>query len=391
MRKSIVLTIIAILGVMFISFARADDVINIRLSYKVVLNPATGTRPPGVTDADIDNAITAMNALEETYFRGFRFVRVDPIRNVGGLGGLTGPSQWYNTNFFNDTTNAKDRMEAAALANPTLYAWNANAVNLYFTNGICGGICSFPSERDNIIIIGGCSDNNGPLQLHEIGHYFELCHTQGCRCGDCIAGRTGSCHTIPGDDLVADTLPDLECWNQDNIANWTFATTYASLTPAQKQQVDDVFLNVMSYHSGRSRMTELQLDRWTDIANASRRIAADGRTYFVQVSASIIENGTSLFPFNRVIEGVAAAALAGDIVLLRPGAYNETITIGTGNKAVTLRATRRGPVVIGSPNVSTFIVSQSPEEIDAALQKIPGIASDRGEAQLGFAGSKDER
>lgn len=377
-------------------FVRADDVINIRLSYKVVLNPATGARPPGVTDADIDNAIAAMNALEETYFRGFRFVRVDPVTNIGGRGDTTGagPSKWYNTNFFDDTRGGawKDQMEAEALANRTLYAWNANAINLYLTNGIRGGICSFIT--DNIIIIGGNSDNDGPLQLHEIGHYFSLCHTQGCFCDDCEAGETGSCHTIPGDDGISDTLPDLQCWNQNNIANWTFSTNYANLTPAQRQQVDDVFFNVMSYHFGTIRMTELQLDTWANAAASvsHRRLVTDGRTYFVQVGGNLLGTGFSHDPLATVRGGVAASVASGDIVLLRPGAYNEwPLTIGTGNKAVTLRATRKGPAVIGATSGASPVVSRPIEEIEAELRKLPGIKVDRGEARLDFAGSGVEK
>ncbi len=156
------------------SLAQAQGVITVRLSYKVVLNPANGSRPTGpgggtVTNANIDAAIAAMNTLHETYFRGFRFQRVDPITNVGGLGDTTGPSIWFNTNFFAPGGGAqKDLMEAAAMSDPR-YAWNDDAINIYITNGICGGICSFPGGSDNIIIIGGCAANSGPLHLHEIG------------------------------------------------------------------------------------------------------------------------------------------------------------------------------------------------------------------------------
>lgn len=393
MKKSILLASITVFLVIFTSTAYADDVILIRLSYKVVLNPASGTRPPGVTDADIDNAIAAMNALEETYFRGFRFVRVDPVTNIGGRGDTTGtgPSKWYNTDFFT-VDGAKDQMQAEALANRARYAWNSNAVNLYITNwnGICGGICSFAS--DEIIIIGGCTDGSGVLQLHEIGHYFGLCHTQGCPCASCTPGMIGTCNTFPGDDGIADTLPDLQCWTQDNIANFTFNTNYASLTPAQQQQVDDVFFNIMSYHGGRTRMTELQLDIWANAAASIRRSVTDGRTYFVQVGSGLFGNGFSNNPFPTVRRGVEAAANSGDIVLLRPGAYNEwPLTIGTGNKAVTLRAPRQGPAVIGGTTGASSVVSRPIEEIEVELRKLPGLNVDRGEARLDFAGSDGKK
>jgi len=57
-------------------------------------------------------------------------------------------------------------------------------------------------------------------------------------------------------------------------------------------------------------------------------------------------SGCGLFsgPHRTVGSGVSAAN-NGDIVLIRPGTYNEP---GTINKAVTLRATR-GPATIGLP------------------------------------------
>jgi hypothetical protein len=54
--------------------------------------------------------------------------------------------------------------------------------------------------------------------------------------------------------------------------------------------------------------------------------------------------GTSAFPFRTVADGIAAA-IDGDIVLIRPGNYDEPRTY---TKPVTLRATR-GTVTIGGP------------------------------------------
>ena len=55
--------------------------------------------------------------------------------------------------------------------------------------------------------------------------------------------------------------------------------------------------------------------------------------------------GSSDFPWKTVANGVTVANAGADIVLVRPGHYNEPMTI---NKAVTLRATR-GDAVIGLP------------------------------------------
>jgi hypothetical protein len=57
-----------------------------------------------------------------------------------------------------------------------------------------------------------------------------------------------------------------------------------------------------------------------------------------------VQVGTSLFPFVTVNNGYSGAN-AGDIVLIRPGTYDEP---GTYTKPVTFRATR-GNATIGVP------------------------------------------
>jgi hypothetical protein len=248
-------------------------------------------------------------------------------------------------------------MEASARSDAA-YRWNDGAVNLYLTNGICGGKCSFVEDSENILIIGGCSAANGAVQLHELGHYFGLYHTQGRQCGNCTAGQTGVCNTSPGDDQIADTLLDLACWGQDQIAfaNFFIPTApprlYAQLNPDEQSRVDDVFFNIMSYHNNLSRMTELQLDRWTDVANDGRVGVRDGRTIFVQ-SGGLFGVGSSSQPVNSLgtAAGMANILEGSEILLLRPGYYNEQLTItAPGGTSITLRATRQGPVIIGKSN-----------------------------------------
>jgi hypothetical protein len=91
------------------------------------------------------------------------------------------------------------------------------------------------------------------------------------------------------------------------------------------------------------------MDRLTDTASVARRFVATGRTWFVDRNCgSIIRNGSSRCdafsgPFGLVRDGVNNAQ-SGDIVLIRSGIYDETMTI---NRSVTLRATR-GAVAIGT-------------------------------------------
>jgi len=405
-RSILYAAIVTLLMLAFPSNSRAQGVINIRVSYKIILNPADGSRPiltgaTTVSDADITTAINAMNTLLQTYFRGYRVQRVDPITNIGGMGDTTGPSRWFNTNFFgNNGDDLKNQMEAAAMSDAR-YRWNPNAINLYVVNGFCGGLCS--PGQGNIILVGGCSANSGAVQLHEMGHYFSLCHTQGCSCacglcGTCAVGETNC--TAPGDDGMADTLPDLACWNQDDIARNSFGLPYAQLSSAQQNQVDNVFFNLMSYHGtccstggAQMRLTELQLDRWADIASTNtggRLGVCDGVTIFVEANAGAGSGfrglSTNPWPTIQAAQDDAANYLRnlqlGSILMLRPGAYNERLTLNT---PMTLRATRQGPATIGSPTPLLAPAGPSQEEIEKKLRETPGIFSTE-PVRLGFPG-----
>lgn len=223
---------------------QAQGVITVRLSYKIMLNPADGNRPTNtnaagmvvqVTDADIDAAISTMNSLFANYSRGYRFQRVDPVTDIGGEGDVTGPSQYFNNDFRTAGTALRNQLEDTAMRNAA-YAWNNTAINIYINQGTSGGYCSLPDDDRNVIIVGAISANAGNTQLHELGHYFNLCHTHGC-------GPTTT------DDGVADTLVDNPAWDEDGIAKNSFPDkTYPQLSAGNKLQVDDVVLNLMSYH-----------------------------------------------------------------------------------------------------------------------------------------------
>jgi hypothetical protein len=110
----------------------------------------------------------------------------------------------------------------------------------------------------------------------------------------------------------------------------------------------------MSYHdpNNRNRLTPDQLDRMTDTSNGGRNNVATGYTRFVDHTCTTFPgfaNGSSscsLFggPYHTVGDGINHAN-PGDIVMLRPGNYNEPMTI---SKPLTLRATR-GNATIGAP------------------------------------------
>lgn len=339
--KSITFSSLAIAAMVAIAAtpprASAAD-INWRVSVKFILS-AGGNRPASGntnTDTEVQDQIDRANEIQLLHGRGYGYTLVEIVD-------LAGLSQWYNAPV---DVNTRDDLEAAALADKTTYAWRDDAINVYVLNTCAGGYCSRTSAN-GIVVVGQCGNAN--LFAHELGHYFLLCHTQGCPCGDCDAGETGECNTVPGDDTIDDTLPDLECWDQDDIALNAFGLLYNNLTPAQQDQVDDSYRNVMSYHPYdgglKQRFTPDQLDVSADASNGTRIAVATGLTRFVDLNGVVIlQLGTSYLPFVSVANGLGAAGNS-DIVLIRPGNYDEQMVI---DQHVCLRATR-GNAVIGTP------------------------------------------
>ncbi len=312
---------------MLLGPAAASAQIEWRVSVKFLLD-AGGSRPATGnlnTNAEVQSQIDLGNAALAATGRGYQLRLVEIVD-------LAGASAFSNMSC---AAGDRDALDLIAHLQPSVYAWRSDAINVYVTHASCAGICSFPSNVSETIVLGQAA--NSTSLLHEIGHYMDLCHTQGCPCGACDGGG-GVCDVTPGDDGMPDTLPDLGCWDQDDIAQNAFGVNYAAATTGQQDQVDDVFFNIMSYHSIRDRLTESQMDRMTDLSNGSRSHVATGTTYFVDpIGVPGFEFGTSLFPFRDVDDALAAAG-PGDIVLLRGGVYAEPASAVTG--AAMLRSSR---------------------------------------------------
>ncbi|MCG3128107.1 MAG: hypothetical protein CHACPFDD_02982 [Phycisphaerae bacterium] len=338
------------LGLLFLlglmpTVALADDVIKIRLSVKVILR-RDGTDPPDL-DVSITAMINAVNTRFEQYGRGYRLELVSAGTRIGGGFDTErpNPSHYFATNIVADPVE-RSNMEFDAVNNPALWAWDFNAVNMYIHEPTSGLECTRPES--DIIVIGDGDTFRSNIYVHLLGHYFGLCNSQGCGCNCC-----GECNE-PTSDGIADTLPDLSCWDQDEIALHNFGTTYDNLTAEQQGQVDEAIQNAMSYRGTSAtfcgtgfpglHLTEGQLDRWADMASTTHLGVCDGRTMFVQAGASGTQTGRSTAPFDRVAEGVAAANGGGDIVLIRNGVYHENLTISV---PVTLRTPRDQTARIG--------------------------------------------
>jgi hypothetical protein len=310
--------------------------LQLRVSVKVILD-GNDQRPPGnlSTNEGILKSITNANNELAGYGRGYQMNLIE-IRD------LPGHKELYDL----DECDAKDRIKAAIKTNAASYLWVPDAMNIYLNNGPPHHGCSGGFAEP---IVEGCT---GSIGLHEAGHFFRLCHTQGCGCQWCP-----DCPSL-GDDGIDDTLPDRSCWTTNQIASNAFPNTYPNLTAAQQILVSNTFNNVMSYHgtNGGSLkvLTTGQLDSMTDTANlyVGSNIVS-GFTRFVDLTNSCaVPVGSSTCvpglgiggPFPTVANAINQAN-PGDIVLIRVGHYNEPMTI---RKAITLRATR-GNVLLGKP------------------------------------------
>jgi len=320
--------------------------IDIRVSVKIILSPATGARPSGIPDSVFYKAETNANRWMTSYSRGYRF-RITEIVEIGGPsnGSFTGPSQWFGTDFradpewsdFQDLTKSDSR-----------YRLRSNQINVYVATGFSnpgnsgGGTPIPPGDLNTAVQI--FPDDGAWWLCHELGHFFGLHHI--------FSGEDRS-SCSPGDDGLSDVLPDSNCWKtQDDVAFAHFLLPYNLLTGAQREQVDDEFFNVMSYHDAvnknttENRLGEAQLDREADEANSDRAAFVTGRTIFTSVGGLDALPGTqSFFPKKTVGGAVAAASASGtDIVLFRAGHYPGAVTV---SKPVTFRATRVGSAFLG--------------------------------------------
>ena len=162
--------------------------LELKMSVKFILN-SSGTRPPGgnlFTDDDVRRAFTNANNLLDTFGRGYRF-RITEIVDIAGH------SEAYDV----DVKTASEIIKAAVDSNSTAFGWRNGAANMYINNDSSGG-----SAFSGMVVV---SHKGGyKTILHESGHHFGLCHTQGCGCQNCTDCPLTS-------DGISDTLPDREC------------------------------------------------------------------------------------------------------------------------------------------------------------------------------------
>ena len=212
-----------------------------RISVKLIAD--AGNNPPPNAFNNISNEIVLANQLLDGYGRGYQFAITEILT-------LTGVSQWYNIQARNNSN--KLALQAVARANPGIYAWRNNTINLYVANS-SSGVCSFPDDGDELVLVGANAYRT--LVLHECGHFFNLIHTHqneqflnannspctnGCACAK----------LVPGDsDAVGDTAPDHTCsGSEDAVALGAYGNIYTELNATQQWLTRNTWQNIMSYH-----------------------------------------------------------------------------------------------------------------------------------------------
>ncbi|HNQ72011.1 MAG TPA: M43 family zinc metalloprotease [Verrucomicrobiota bacterium] len=326
--------------------------IEIRVSTKFILNGSSQPPTGGYTTSNQwRQAIDTANAGNARFGRGFRY------QYPSFDGSVNGYSQYYNL----DQSEAVP-FEYSIRTNAAQTGWRADALNVYIVNRNlgpagnewCAGWASNPEDalanyapyntmngRIAVFCAGvqGAPGSELSIVAHEFGHHMGLIHTW-------------------ADDRVADTVVDADptVCEQPGVPDWCSCKFNNTLARAAQLGWSAAVLrvatnNIMSYHCDNDLdfdLTEGQLDRWADIARRYLASEMTGVTYFVdRNNAQGGNDGYSTNPYRLVQTGVTAAtATSGNIVMIRPGNYDEQFTI---SKPVTLRATRSGWVTIGKP------------------------------------------
>lgn len=241
----------------------------IRLSFKLILDPATGLRPTYTDRNYLDNLITEVNDIMCQNNSSMYFTLTE-VQEIGGI------LEESSTLFYDlqplTERRGLEELEIRAKSSPDEYLWRSNSINIYFNDGGEGGVCSFPNGYGaNETILIGVRDFGG-LLLHEIGHYFNLCHTFGCFCGGC-----GQC-ALEQDDGLDDTIFDNPCWSLDELSEQNLFLAYSDLEDSEKEKVDNTYNNVMGYRYEKKRLTPQQLALWKyTMINESTRTAVIDR------------------------------------------------------------------------------------------------------------------
>lgn len=287
-----------------------------RVSVKIFTD-FRGAPPRADTATTAESLIADYNSRLQVFGRGLRLELTEVVLLDQSL------NSWF-TVAARDSAN-RDALLMAAELSPNLYAYRANSINIYINNSSSGICCG----SDNGLIFMGDPGATSGTMFHEIGHFMGLAHTQGEGCNGCCPDDLGCCD-LPGNDHVSDTIIDLACWTRDEVTDASYSTTYTNATASQRARVDDVWLNLMSYHQNGlpdMRLTNGQIDRAAGVSNTDRDNIAANYFRFVHSTQGDDTNPTAgLSPASPLRTWGTAIAVAGvsDTIAFSAGTYNRS-------------------------------------------------------------------
>ena len=344
--------------------------IDIRLSVKYVLD-ANDNRPSGhyATEQNVRDAIEATNRALRRWGRGYRYVVLENAQ--GEFDEVSESTAPGSSQFFIISPDSElGSLEAAAVANPVGYFWRTDAINAYVVS-CCAAAAAIPSlnlgERGTFFSVDVNWSSTDPGQnsrtliwVHELGHHFNLGHpwvddgVSDTRDEPSPFQCTGATPCPEG--FPCSSGGTSECCCSRKVSNLAARATSQGWT---QQEFEDLRYNAMGYMApvdcvclgeemitvDTVRLSEGQLDRWTDATRRYHSNEVTGLTYFVDWrNNSAPFNGYSTDPYATVEDGLDAAAVGnGKIVNIRDGVYPENLLI---DSPITLRASR-GVVTLG--------------------------------------------
>jgi len=288
----------------------------VRVSVKFILSGGGSRAATGNlnTNSELDDQISFGNALLSRITSELR-VKVIEVVDVQGI------DKYY-------TGLDIVALRVDAMNNQALYAWRNDAINIYINGGSGSGLAYLPSYN-NIIMIG--QNCRATTVMHEIGHSMALTHTH-------------------DSDSCSDTLTDDAFWNQNAIATNNFGSTYNSLTQGQKDDVDNVWFNVMSYHPTRNRITPCQMNRESVQGYLDRAWMYSKTPVYVDSGYPYYGIGSFTSPY-RSFQSALDSSTAGNVIVLEGGRHSMTQTQINLNVEL---VTRGGQSTITRPDNSLY-------------------------------------
>ncbi|OQW97250.1 MAG: hypothetical protein BWK77_02255 [Verrucomicrobia bacterium A1] len=278
---------------LLLSAGAEEASIPVRVSFKFILDSNSNRPPFGALCTDED-VWAQVNRANRVFSQNQSEFRIDVLE----IGEVTNAFWWYAPPCDDEWTT--DILLEQATENPSLYRWRTDAVNVYINNGC--RLASLPAPWNTIVLLGQVA--NETSFAHEIGHILDLRHTF-------------------EEDLCDDTIPDVGT-SQNDIATNYFDKTYDSCSPAEQDQVNLVYSNLMSYHDGanRSLLSTCQMDRQSVQGYADRGwVLSKTPRYLRSNGTNTTTDGSPSQPYKTLKNALDAGANNNIVLVFQAGSY----------------------------------------------------------------------